>query len=192
MIYTIPEKKEPISSCTLELGSTFNPNSNSDNDNNKNNDFDSNSETYIALSDLSKEQKLRWFSNNNKGIMPECVHDTYAEFDLRYPRKKTIKLELHLHICIDLKVVLEILATTMVQLTSRSSLVKKRINIREGIIDVRYVENIIAILQNDSEKAYIIEPNKKIAQAIFLPLIKVAQLVSMGNREELKITARGI
>ncbi|KAG9286279.1 hypothetical protein G9A89_014265 [Geosiphon pyriformis] len=48
------------------------------------------------------------------------------------------------------------------------------------------------MLQNDSEKAYVIEPNKKIAQAIFLPLVKIAQLVSVRKREELGITARGI
>ncbi|KAG9302873.1 hypothetical protein G9A89_022289 [Geosiphon pyriformis] len=78
------------------------------------------------------------------------------------------------------------------QLSFRSSLVKKRINIREEIIDTGYVGNIIAMLQNDSEKTYIIEPNKKIAQAIFLPLVKIAQLVSMKNRKKLGITAREI
>ncbi|KAG9292010.1 hypothetical protein G9A89_017909 [Geosiphon pyriformis] len=48
------------------------------------------------------------------------------------------------------------------------------------------------MLQNDSEKAYIIEPNEKIAQAIFLPLVRVAKLVLVGKKEELRITARGI
>ncbi|KAG9307375.1 hypothetical protein G9A89_017204 [Geosiphon pyriformis] len=48
------------------------------------------------------------------------------------------------------------------------------------------------MLQNDSEKTYVIEPSKKIAQAIFLPLVRVAQLVSVEKREELEITARGI
>ncbi|KAG9303018.1 hypothetical protein G9A89_006235 [Geosiphon pyriformis] len=65
--------------------------------------------------------------------------------------------------------------------------------------DLRYpgkdaikLEPNIAMLQNDSEKAYTIEPNEKIAQAIFLPLVKVASLVSVGTREKLGITARGI
>ncbi|KAG9300581.1 hypothetical protein G9A89_000762 [Geosiphon pyriformis] len=80
----------------------------------------------------------------------------------------------------------------MIQLVSKSSLTKKEINIRGGIIDVEYIGNIIAMLQNNSEKTYIIEPNKKIIQAIFLPLVKVAQLISVGNREELEITAREI
>ncbi|KAG9290972.1 hypothetical protein G9A89_011122 [Geosiphon pyriformis] len=124
--------------------------------------------------------------------MPECMHNTDAGFDLRYSGKDVIKLELYSHICINLKIALEILAITIVQLTSRNSLAKKEINIREGIIDTRYVENIIAILQNDLEKTYIIEPNEKIAQAIFLPLVKVAQLVSVKNRKELEITTRGI
>ncbi|KAG9289120.1 hypothetical protein G9A89_022429 [Geosiphon pyriformis] len=124
--------------------------------------------------------------------MPERVHDTDAGFDLRYPGKDVIKLEPHLHTCINLKIVLEILATTMVQLASQSSLAKREINIRGGIIDMKYVRNIITILQNDSNKAYIIKPNEKIAQAIFLPLVKIAQLVPVGNREELGIIARGI
>ncbi|KAG9290384.1 hypothetical protein G9A89_007115 [Geosiphon pyriformis] len=189
IIYTIPEKEEPISSCTSEVESTFNPDSNSDNNDNKNNssssaqcsnrkysnsNSNSNPETYIVLSDLTKEQEIKWFNDNNKGIMPECVHDTNARFDLRYPRKNIIKLEPHLHTCIDLKIALKIPATTMVQLVSRSSLVKRGINIRGRIIDAGYVGNIIAMLQNDSEKTYIIESNKKIAQTIFLPLVKIA------------------
>ncbi|KAG9290661.1 hypothetical protein G9A89_011624 [Geosiphon pyriformis] len=74
MIYTIPEEEKPINNCTLELESTFNPDSNSDNNNDENNDFssaqygnknnnnsdfDSNPETYITLLDLTKEQKLK-------------------------------------------------------------------------------------------------------------------------------------
>ncbi|KAG9285988.1 hypothetical protein G9A89_022664 [Geosiphon pyriformis] len=41
-------------------------------------------------------------------------------------------------------------------------------------------------------KIYTIEPNKKIAQTIFLPLVKIAQLVLVKNREKLGITAIGI
>ncbi|KAG9302674.1 hypothetical protein G9A89_007378 [Geosiphon pyriformis] len=206
MIYTIPEE-EPISSCASELESVFNPNSNSNNDDNKNtgssstqygnediNDSDSNSnpKIYIVLSDLSKEQELKWYSDNNEDIMPECVHDTNAGFNLKYPEKEAIKLKPNSCTCIDLKIALEIPATTMIQLASRSSLAKKGINIREGIIDAEYIGNIITMLQNDSEKAYIIEPNEKIAQTIFLPLVKIAQLVSVRKREELSITVKKI
>ncbi|KAG9299556.1 hypothetical protein G9A89_020727 [Geosiphon pyriformis] len=206
MIYTIPEEDEPISHCTLELESVFNPDSNSDNDDNKNNnssstqydnknindsDSDSNPKIYIAFPNLSKEQELKWYNNNNEGIMPECTYDTNTEFNLRYLGKKTIKLEPNLCTCIDLKIALEISATTMVQLASRSNLVKKGINIRGRIINVRYVENIIAILQNDLEKAYIIEPNEKIAQTIFLSLMKIAQLISVGKKKKLGIQQKG-
>ncbi|KAG9291759.1 hypothetical protein G9A89_012044 [Geosiphon pyriformis] len=210
MIYLIPEEKEPISSCALESESLINRDSDSDdddkntdssfiqndNDDKNNSDSDSNSnlnyEQYIVLPDLSKEQELKWYSNNGEGIMPEHAHDTDVGFDLRYSRKETIKLEPHSHIYIDLKIVLEIPATTMVQLASRSSLAKRGINIKGEIIDTGYVGNIITMLQNDSEKAYIIEPNKKIAQTIFLPLIRVAQLVSVGKRKELGITVKEI
>ncbi|KAG9307408.1 hypothetical protein G9A89_017237 [Geosiphon pyriformis] len=211
MIYTISEEIEPISSCTLESKSIFNPNSNPNNDDNKNNgsssvqnsnnndnnsNSDSNSnlnyEQYIVLPDLTKKQELKWFSDNNKDIMPECVHNTDVDFDLRYSGKDAIKLEPYLHTYINLKIALKILATIMVQLAFRSSLAKKGINIRERIINAGYVRNIIAMLQNNSEKAYVIEPNKKIVQTIFLPLVKIAQLVLVENREELGITTRGI
>ncbi|KAG9306039.1 hypothetical protein G9A89_020234 [Geosiphon pyriformis] len=170
IIYTIPEEDKPISNCASESESTFNPNSNSDNDDDKNNsssstlnsheiyddsNFNSNPKTFIALPDLIKEQELKWFSNNSKGIMSEHMHSTDAKFDLRYPEKDAIKLEPHL-----------------------SSLAKRGINIRGGIINTGYVGNIIAMLQNNSEKTYIIEPNKKIAQTIFL--------------QKLGITVRGI
>ncbi|KAG9303252.1 hypothetical protein G9A89_013578 [Geosiphon pyriformis] len=133
------------------------------------------------LPDLFKEQKLKWFSDNNKDIMPECVHNTNTGFDLRYPKKDAIKLKPHSHTCIDLKIALKILATTMVQLASRSSLMKKKFNITERVINTGYVRNIIAMLQNNSEKAYIIEPNEKIAQAIFLPLVKICGYYITNN-----------
>ncbi|KAG9296307.1 hypothetical protein G9A89_014899 [Geosiphon pyriformis] len=119
--------------------------------------------------------------------MPECAHDTDAGFNLRYPEKDLIKLKLHLRICIDLKIVLEILTTTIVQLASRSSLAKKEINIREGIIDTGYVENIIAMLQNDSEKTYTIDPNEKIAQAIFLSLVKYMLVIKREVKNQVQL-----
>ncbi|KAG9305639.1 hypothetical protein G9A89_022561 [Geosiphon pyriformis] len=71
MIYTIPEKEGPINSCTSKSESPFNPDSNSNNDDDENNSS-------------SFEQELKWFSDNNKSIMPECVHNTDAGFDLKY------------------------------------------------------------------------------------------------------------
>ncbi|KAG9299697.1 hypothetical protein G9A89_013057 [Geosiphon pyriformis] len=136
--------------------------------------------------------KEECFSDNDEDIMPECAHDTNAEFDLRYLEKNAIKLELHSHTSIDFKIALEISATTMVQLASRNSLTKKEINIKREIIDTGYVRNIIAMLQNDLKKAYIIEPNKKIAQTIFLSLVKIAQLVLVRNQKKLGIIAKRI
>ncbi|KAG9295105.1 hypothetical protein G9A89_006086 [Geosiphon pyriformis] len=109
-------------------------------------DSNSNSEQYITLPDFSKEQELKLFSNNDEDIMPEHVHNINTGFDFRYLRKVAIKLELHSHTYIDLKLAMEILATTMVQLASRFSLVKKKINIRKEIIDAGYIRNIIAML----------------------------------------------
>ncbi|KAG9287542.1 hypothetical protein G9A89_019603 [Geosiphon pyriformis] len=123
--------------------------------------------------------------------MPECTHDTDTKFDLRYLGTEAIKLEPHTCTCINLKIALEILATTIIQLVSRSSLAKRGINIRGGIIDMGYIGNIITMLQNDSNKAYIIEPNEKIAQAIFLLLVKIAQIDVPVNMAEEKIVGQG-
>ncbi|KAG9299440.1 hypothetical protein G9A89_009392 [Geosiphon pyriformis] len=104
MIYMIPKEDKPMSNCASESESTFNPNSNFNNNddenngfsstqygnkNNNNSDSNSNPKIYIALSNLSKEQELKWYSDNNEDIMPECAHNTNAGFDLRYPRKNT-------------------------------------------------------------------------------------------------------
>ncbi|KAG9290963.1 hypothetical protein G9A89_011113 [Geosiphon pyriformis] len=63
-----------------------------DNNNDNNLDLDSNSnlnhEQYIALSNLTKEQELKLFSDNNEGIMPECVHDTDADEELGITTKE--------------------------------------------------------------------------------------------------------
>ncbi|KAG9284335.1 hypothetical protein G9A89_007490 [Geosiphon pyriformis] len=85
-------EEELISSCASESELIFNPDSNSNNNDDENtsfssiqygdnNDNDSNSdlnpnsdyEQYIALSDLTKKQELKWFSDNNKGIMPDLI-----------------------------------------------------------------------------------------------------------------------
>ncbi|KAG9286852.1 hypothetical protein G9A89_012402 [Geosiphon pyriformis] len=204
MIYMIPKEEEPISSCALEseLLTNRDPDSDNDdkntsfsyvqndNDNNSDSNSDSNSdlnyEQYIALPDLSKEQELKWYSDNGEGIMPERMHDTDAGFNLRYPETETIKLEPHMHTYIDLKIALKIPATTMVQLAFRSSLAKRGINIRGGIIDAEYVGNIIAMLQNDSEKMLYNRAQQKDSTD------NIPASGSVEKREELGITARGI
>ncbi|KAG9293007.1 hypothetical protein G9A89_016369 [Geosiphon pyriformis] len=129
-------------------------------------------EYYQNLAPTREEQKHSWASKSELPFNPDSNSDNDDDENTSST--------------------LEIPATTMVQLASKSSLVKRGINIRKGIIDAGYIRNIIAMLQNDSEKTYIIEPNEKIAQTIFLSLVKMVQLVSVGNREELRITAKGI
>ncbi|KAG9290715.1 hypothetical protein G9A89_011678 [Geosiphon pyriformis] len=81
---------------------------------------------------------------------------------------------------------------TMVQVASRSSLAKKRVNIKEGIIDASYMENIIVILQNNLDQPYKIESQEKIVQAIFLFLVKIPQLILVTTQVELDLTAQKI
>ncbi|KAG9300582.1 hypothetical protein G9A89_000763 [Geosiphon pyriformis] len=171
MIYMIPKEEKPISSCILESESIFDPNSNSDNDDNEN----------------TSSSSVQYDNENNNDSDSDLNSKTFIALpDL------TKKQELKWFSNNDEDIMPEHAHDTNARFDLRSSLAKKGINIRGGIINAGYVRNIIAMLQNDSEKVYIIEPNEKIAQTIFLPLVKVAQLVSVGNREELGITARRI
>ncbi|KAG9300719.1 hypothetical protein G9A89_023517 [Geosiphon pyriformis] len=127
---------------------------------------DTETEQYLAYSNLFKELELKWYSDNKEKICSERAHDTDAAS--------------HSLIKIDLKIVLEIPVSTMVQVASRSSLAKKEIDIKRGIIDASYIGNIIMMLQNNLNRLYKIESQEKIAQAIFLPLVKILQLTLLG------------
>ncbi|KAG9307778.1 hypothetical protein G9A89_023343 [Geosiphon pyriformis] len=153
---------------------------------------DTETEQYLTYLDLSKELELKWYSNNEERICPERVHDTDASFNLQYPGQSPIIIAPHSLVKIDLKIALEISVSTMIQVAFQSSLAKKGINIKGGIIDAGYMENIIVMLQNNLNRPYKIESQEKIAQAIFLPLVKILQLTLVTIREELDLTARGI
>ncbi|KAG9301337.1 hypothetical protein G9A89_018009 [Geosiphon pyriformis] len=114
--------------------------------------------------------------DNKKGICLERAHDTNAGFDLQYLEQSPIIIAPHSLVKIDLKIALEIPVSTMIQVASQSSLAKKKINVKGGIIDAGYMGNIIMMLQNNSNRPYKIESQEKIAQAIFLSLVKISQL----------------
>ncbi|KAG9294164.1 hypothetical protein G9A89_021523 [Geosiphon pyriformis] len=103
------------------------------------------------------ETEQYFYSDNNEGICPQKAHDTDA-------------------VSINLKIALEIPVSTMIQVASRSSLAKKKIDVKRGIINAEYTRNIIVMLQNNLDKSYKIESHNKIAQVIFLPLVKIPQL----------------
>ncbi|KAG9298568.1 hypothetical protein G9A89_018927 [Geosiphon pyriformis] len=98
---------------------------------------DTKTEQYLMYPNLSKELKLKWYSDNEEEICPERAHDTDASFDLRYPRQSPIIIAPHSLVKIDLKIALEIPVSTIVQVAFRSSLAKKKINIKEEIIDAK-------------------------------------------------------
>ncbi|KAG9294254.1 hypothetical protein G9A89_021613 [Geosiphon pyriformis] len=153
---------------------------------------DTETEQYLAYSDLSKELELKWYSDNEEEICSKKAHDTDAGFDLQYPGQSPIIIVSHSLVKIDLKIALEIPVSTMIQVASQSSLIKKRIDIKGGIIDAGYIGNIIVMLQNNSDRLYKIESQKKIAQAIFLSLVKIPQLTPVTTQEELGLTAQRI
>ncbi|KAG9289161.1 hypothetical protein G9A89_022470 [Geosiphon pyriformis] len=134
---------------------------------------------YLAYPDLSKELELKWYSDNEKRICFERVHDTNASFDLQYPRQLPIIIAPHSFVKIDLKIALEILVSTIVQVAFQSNLAKKGINVKREIINAGYMGNIIIMLQNNLNRPYKIESQEKFAQAIFLSLVKILQLTSV-------------
>ncbi|KAG9307185.1 hypothetical protein G9A89_017013 [Geosiphon pyriformis] len=121
------------------------------------------SEKFVAYTDLEQVTDIRYFDNGHLGIIPERAHPTDAEFDLCYPENQSTMLPLRSITKIDLKIAVEILPGIMVQIASRSSLMKKKISIQGGVIDSRYTGNLMVLLQNNSEKPYTIESKEKIA-----------------------------
>ncbi|KAG9295831.1 hypothetical protein G9A89_009060 [Geosiphon pyriformis] len=146
---------------------------------------DTKTEQYLVYPNLSKELELKWYSDNEEEICPKKVHDTNASFDLQYPGQLLIIIAPHSFVKINLKIALEISVSTMIQVASQSSLAKKKIDIKGRIIDAGYIRNIVVMLQNNSDRPYKIESQEKIAQAIFLPLVKIPQLILKRDQKPL-------
>ncbi|KAG9299284.1 hypothetical protein G9A89_013932 [Geosiphon pyriformis] len=139
----------------------------------------------IYLTENQSAVQLKYFDNNGKRIKPKKAHEINAEYDLRYPGKDTLILQPKFLTKINLRIALKILLGAMVQIASQSLLASKGINIREEVIDVKYIGNITIMLQNETDKPFRIEHAEKIAQAIYLLLIKILGLQSINNREQL-------
>ncbi|KAG9300052.1 hypothetical protein G9A89_018329 [Geosiphon pyriformis] len=122
--------------------------------------------------DVYKRQ-LKYF-NNGQGIKPKKAHEIDTVYDLRYPGKDTLVLKPKSLTKINLKIALEIPPGAMVQITSRSSLASKEINVKGGIINAEYTGDITVMFQNETDKPFKIEHAEKIAQAIYLPLINIS------------------
>ncbi|KAG9307153.1 hypothetical protein G9A89_016981 [Geosiphon pyriformis] len=148
--------------------------------------------TPIYLMKNQSAIQLKYFNNNGKEIKPEKAHEIDARYDLRYPNKDTLILQPKFLTKINLKIAFEILPGAMVQIASRSSLASKEINVRRGIIDTEYTEDITIMLQNETDKPFKIEHAEKIAQAIYLLLINISGLQSVNNREQLGKNERGM
>ncbi|KAG9286048.1 hypothetical protein G9A89_022725 [Geosiphon pyriformis] len=127
--------------------------------------------TPIYLLEKQPSLQLKYFDNHGQEIRPEKAHEIDAEYDLRYPGKDTLSLTK-----INLKIALEIPLRAIVQIAFKSSLSSKGINIRGGVIDAEYTEDITIMLQNETDKPFKIEHAEKIAQAIYLPLINISGL----------------
>ncbi|KAG9285585.1 hypothetical protein G9A89_008562 [Geosiphon pyriformis] len=132
--------------------------------------------TLIYLIENQPALQLKYFNNNGQGIKPKKAHEIDAGYDLRYPDKDTFVLKPKSLTKINLKIALKIPPGAMVQITSRSSLASKRINVRGRIIDARYTGDITVMLQNETDKPFKIKHAEKIAQAIYLPLINISDL----------------
>ncbi|KAG9292627.1 hypothetical protein G9A89_006999 [Geosiphon pyriformis] len=152
---------------------------------------DSRSKKFVAYTDLEQIINIQYFDNRHLEIIPKRAHPTNAKFDLCYPKNKSTTLSSRSITKIDLKIVVKILPETMIQIALQLSLVKKGISIQKGVIDSKYTGNLMVLLQNNSKKPYTIESKEKIAQAIFLPLVKIGKFVPVENCEELLQIMRG-
>lgn len=135
--------------------------------------------------------EIKVYLDKEKGKEPEKAHNTDAGFDLRYPEKEKLEIKPGKIAFIDSHIAMEIPENTYCQLVSRSSLAKQGIEVKGGTIDAGYTGNIGIMLYNNSDETYIIQPNEKIAQAVFLPLIKISNLKIVNTREELGNSKRG-
>ncbi|KAG9294093.1 hypothetical protein G9A89_015503 [Geosiphon pyriformis] len=142
--------------------------------------------TFIYLFENQPPLQLKYFDNHGQEIRPEKAHKIDARYNLRYPGKNTLVFPPKFLTKINLKIALKIPPGAMVQIASRLSLASKGINIRKGVIDIEYTEDITIMLQNETEKLFKIEHAKKIAQAIYLLLINISSLQSVNNREQLE------
>ncbi|KAG9307433.1 hypothetical protein G9A89_017263 [Geosiphon pyriformis] len=118
--------------------------------------------------------------NSSDRIIPERVHPTNAEFNLHYLEDQSTMLPPRSITKINLKIVVEIPPGIMVQIAF----------IQGRVINSGYTGNLMVLLQNNSEKSYTIESKEKIAQAIFLPLVKIGKFMPVENHEELIQTTR--
>ncbi|KAG9298165.1 hypothetical protein G9A89_005433 [Geosiphon pyriformis] len=125
-------------------------------------------EIEFGVFELQLSLQFKYFDNYSQGIRPKKAHKIDARYNLRYPEKNTLVLQPKSLTKINLKITLKIPPGAIVQITSRSSLASKGINIRGG------------------EKSFKIEHAEKIAQAIYLPLINILGLQSVNNREQLE------
>ena len=135
--------------------------------------------------------QIKVFTNNGKGKLPERAHETGTGFDMRYPGKEILNILPYEATFINTHVAMEIPTGSFCQLKSRSSLAKKGVEVKAGTIDAGYNGDIGVILFNNSNTTQQIQPNERIAQAIFLPLVNISNLKEVNTREELDQTARG-
>ncbi|KAG9307751.1 hypothetical protein G9A89_023316 [Geosiphon pyriformis] len=140
----------------------------------------------------TKEISIQYYDNGHLGIVPERAHPTNARFDLQYLKDQSTTLPPKNITKINLKIMVKIPPGIMVQIALQSSFTKKGISIQGGVINSGYTGNLMVLLQNNSEKPYTIESKEKIAQAIFLSLVKIGKFVLVENHKELIQTTRRI
>jgi dUTP pyrophosphatase len=116
---------------------------------------------------------IKIYNDQDKGKMPERTYETDAGFDVRYTGDEPLVIHPQQTTLIDLYIAMEIPVGTVCQLMSRSSLAQKGIDVKGGTIDSGYTGNISVILFNRSHEDYTIQPDDKIAQAVFLQLANI-------------------
>ncbi|CAG8744335.1 10529_t:CDS:2, partial [Racocetra fulgida] len=134
------------------------------------------------LYNVEEEIELKVFDNNGKGKIPERAHETDAGFDLRYPETEELVISPQETVMIDSYIAIEV---------PKGTFSRKGIEVKAGTVDAGYTGNIKVLIHNNSSQSYAIQPDEKIAQAIFLPLVKISKIHSVSTREELGDSERG-
>jgi deoxyuridine 5'-triphosphate nucleotidohydrolase len=160
-------------------------------------------EIYQALDNLKEKLQLsqpientgyyavKVYNDQGKGKLPEKAHSTDAGYDVFYTGEKEEVIPAHKVLLVDIYIAIEIPVGVMCQVMSRSSLAKQGINVKGGVIDSGYTGNISVIIQNDSEEDFLLKPQQKIAQLVFLQLASIDSLQPVETRKELGQTSRG-
>lgn len=120
-----------------------------------------------------------------QGYEGDAAYDLYSPIDITVPRGNTITIPTG--IALDMPDNINDNMGIYAQITDRSSMAKKGIHVHGGVIDSNYRGEISVIIQNHNGDDYHIKKGDRIAQMIFVPILRP----NLTESEELTVSPRG-